>query len=83
MHLQYYSSIIIIRKFEELYMNKIYLSVQDVIDDIKDIYLKDELQYQYDKEKQKYEEQIDKLYNELEEKDEEIDDLYGRLGYDD
>lgn len=64
-------------------MNKIYLSVQDVIDDIKDIYLKDELQYQYDKEKQKYEEQIDKLYNELEEKDEEIDDLYGRLGYDD
>ena len=64
-------------------MNKIYLSVQDVIDDIKDIYLKDELQYQYDKEKQKYEEQIYKLYNELEEKDEEIDDLYGRLGYDD
>lgn len=63
--------------------NKVYLSVQDVIDDIKDRYLKDELQYQYDKEKAKYEEEINRLYDEIEQKDEEIDDLYGRLGYDD
>lgn len=60
-------------------MNKIYLSVQDVIDDIKDINLKNELQYQYDKEKQNHKEEIDKLYDELDEKDEEINDLYGRL----
>ena len=65
-------------------MSRVYLSVQDVIDDIKDIYLKDELQYQYDKEKQNHKEEINRLYNELEEKDEEIDDLYGRLNdYDD
>lgn len=63
--------------------NKVFLCVQDVINDIKDRYLKDELQYQYDKEKAKYEEEINRLYDELEEKDEEIDDLYGRLGYDD
>ena len=60
-------------------MSKVYLSVQDVIDDIKDIYLKDELQYQYDKEKAKYEEEINRLYDDLDKKDEEIDDLYGRL----
>lgn len=60
-------------------MNKIYLSLQDVIDDIKDINLKDELQYQYNKEKAKYKEQIDKLYDELDEKDDEINDLYSRL----
>ena len=63
--------------------NKVYLSVQDVIDNIKDIYLKNELQYQYDKEKAKYEEEINKLYDELDEKDEEIDDLYARYVYDD
>ena len=60
-------------------INKVYLSVQYVIDDIKDINLKDELQYQYDKEKQNHKEEINRLYNELDEKEEEIDDLYGRL----
>ena len=60
-------------------INKVYLSVQDIIDDIKDIYLKNELQYQYDKEKQNHKDEINRLYNELDEKEEEIDDLYGRL----
>lgn len=64
-------------------MNKVYLSVQDVIDDIKDIYLKDELQYQYDKEKQNHKEEINRLEDEIDNLNEEIDDLYGRLGYDD
>ena len=64
-------------------MSKVYLSVQDVIDDIKDIYLKNELQYQYDKEKQNHKEEINRLYDELEEKDEEIANLYSRFGYDD
>ena len=31
--------------------NKVYLSLQDVINDIKDKKLQDELQYQYDREK--------------------------------
>ena len=62
---------------------KVYLSLQDVIDDIQDKQLKDELQYQYDKEKQNMKNKIDKLYNELEEKDEEINELYYRNIYDD
>ena len=64
-------------------MSKVYLSVQDVIDDIKDIYLKDELQYQYDKEKAKYEEEINRLYDEIDKLQDEIDDLYWLNGRDD
>ena len=64
-------------------MNKIYLSVQDVIDDIKDKYLKDELQYQYDKEKQNHKEEIDRLYDEIYELQDEINDLHWLNGWDD
>lgn len=61
---------------------KVYLSLQDVIDDIQDKQLKDELQYQYDKEKQNHKEEINRLYDEICDLQEEIDDLYCRLNYD-
>jgi len=62
---------------------KVYLSVQDVIDDIQDKQLKDELQYQYDKEKEKYKEEINRLYDEIDKLQDEIDDLYWLNGRDD
>ena len=62
---------------------KVYLSVQDVIDDIQDKQLKDELQYQYDKEKQNHKEEINRLYDEIDKLQDEIDDLYWLNGRDD
>ena len=56
----------------ELYMSKVYLSLQDVIDDIQDKKLKEELQYQYDREKRIHSEEIDEM-------DEKIYDLEDEL----
>lgn len=55
--------------------NKVYLSLLDVIESIKDSVLQEELMY--------HQNEINRLEDEIDNLNEEIDDLYGRFGYDD
>lgn len=52
---------------------KVYLSLQDVIDDIQDKQLKEELQYQYDREKRIHQEEIDKMGEKIYDLEDELE----------
>ena len=59
--------------------NKVYLSLLDVIESIKDSALQEELMYHYEKEKRIQKNEINILEDEIDNLNEEINDLYGRL----